>query len=383
MSDDESPEWSDYGDESELAEFLERCAQGDGAAEPPDPDAEEIGPAPIPPAAWNPRDTHGVFEVEWVEPEWLVPSLELGPGRPMGLAGPPGCGKNDTAQALALAVMSGRDAYERFRVARRGRVIHLTWDMGGRATALRYRQLAAGAGIGLNEIRDRLVLCSYPATTLTSPKALQEFAAVLQGFDLAILDNLRSATPGQDENSSTFAGYLEVFGRACAQVGCSGLYLHHTRKGGGGGGDSMRGTSAILAASGALWRIEGEKDAPRHVVHERQHDMSDGMKPDFWLVRQEPDSPEPYDTGEHPPIRLVARLEAPPTGAKRAGAREAVLKAIRSSPGIGKNEIVRAIGGSHDAVPEVLEALLRDGRIRRELDGQKHCFFPVGSADRS
>lgn len=250
--------------------------------EPPDWEALESealeSPDLIDPA-WRPLDTAAIFDEPLPDFPMLVPALDLGAGRPCGLVGGPGSGKTLTAIAVAIGVMTGRPIFGELAVGDRGRVVHITYDMGRRAVALRYRQIANGLGVSPEEIRGRLIVAAHPRIYLNSEGAFPAIAKLLDGAALCILDNARDSAPGADENESTFGALLTGFGGACEAAGCVGLYLHHTKKGSGEElvSGSLRGSSAILAASGSIWGLEGEGDEERVLRHLRPHDMSDGL----------------------------------------------------------------------------------------------------------
>jgi hypothetical protein len=315
--------WFDYSDPAALAEFLERCcANDDDNPELGEPEAEgeeaapestcrDAPPTPYPAVdgRWNAR----AFEDSFVRPlptiPWLCPDLEIGPGRPNGIVGAPSAGKSDMAQTIAVGVAAGVRIYDRFD-CRRGRVAHIALDMGTLGVELRYRRLAAGLGVTPDDLRGRLVVLSRPSILLTTPNAEQLFADLFAEFDLVIVDTLRDAMPGIDENDSRVGQYVHLLGGAAeaAGRGTSVLFLHHSPKNAGG----VRGSGAIKGASGAVWEIEGERDEPRRVSHFRQHDLSQGVKPDFWIARAERPGTG-FDLGGFSAIVYTAH-ETDPTG---------------------------------------------------------------------
>lgn len=77
---------------------------------------------------------------------WVVKGLQLGTGRPAIFAGYGSSGKTLAAQALALAVASGRPPWQHpaFLCEKPRRVIHIDHEQGRRGTLLRYQRLATG-----------------------------------------------------------------------------------------------------------------------------------------------------------------------------------------------------------------------------------------------
>lgn len=340
---------------------------------------EPVRPLALPPAPppepllqgkdspWHTFDALAVLEAAWVDVPLLIPALDIGPGRPCGLVGAPGAGKSDAAQALALAVATGRDAFGKFPVTQ-GRVIHLSWDMGLPAIALRYRRLANGMGLAPAALRDSLFTCVHPAANLTHPDAEKVFAARFKGFSLAIIDNLRECVPGVDENDSKFGAYLTILGRAAQHAGTTVLYLHHTGKGGSGGANAGRGSNSVVGASGSLWLITGEGDEPRAMVHTRQHDMGDGMRPPFWLQRG-PAQGNAFDVGGRSSFDLRAVSAKPKAGAKDPV--NVVLAVIAANPGIGLQGLRDACPGMRAAeIDSHAEALRLMGKIENRGSGK-------------
>lgn len=292
MTDEPTADWSEYGTQADLDAWLTYLDARDADAEAPDeqqesqqesaPDASTaavVAPGALegkPDDPWRTADAAAVFLAPFPTIAFLCEELAIGPGRPVGLWGAGGSGKNVTVQAIALAIATGRAALNRYPCRPEGaRVLHVTYDMGLVATALRYRQIANGMGLRPADIADRIAVCAHPNVTLRSPAAAKAWVKQIAGFDLVILDNARSAIPGVDENASDFGAYITLFGRACEAAGATGIYLHHTKKGGGAlDTDSGRGTTAILAASGAVWGLEGDKAAPRTLTQLRAHDTA-------------------------------------------------------------------------------------------------------------
>lgn len=379
----DAPELPDDSDDPGLLEWEAAMAEAEELpplepdALPPEwgkpivapPVAPATPTAPLPPAAppaslvvpgdpWHTITPAAMWAARLTPVDLLVPEMDLGRGRPCGLVGAPNAGKNDAAQSLALAVASGRPAWGKV-VARRGRVLHLTWDMGDYATILRYRRLANGMGCTFAELAGNLEICDHPIATLCAADAEKAFVARCKGFDLVLVDNLRSAAPDGDENSSEFGRYVVLLGVIAARTHATVLYLHHTGKDGQGQG---RGTGAIQAASGAIWRIEGRGDEPRHLTQERKHDNSNREHPDFWVKREELPPDAPFDTAGEPSWRDTWCAAKPPKSP--AAARSAAVAAfVKANPGCGADAIRRAVKGKAEEVDAAVASWVEKGRI--------------------
>lgn len=283
----------------------------------------------------------------------LVPRLDIGRGRACGLVGRDGAGKSDAATAIALAVMSGRPAWGNVPCTR-GRVLHITYDMGRYANGLRYRRIANGMGITFAELAGRFELAVHPEIDLCTMGARAKFAKRMAGFDLVVIDNLRSAAPKGDENSSEFGSFMATLNAAAGEARTTVLYLHHTAKDGQGSG---RGTGAIPAASGAIWRLEGQKDEPRRLTQERLHDNADGPKPDLWITRTDlPATAGPFDTNGSASWRYEAHATKPPKDPATA-LRGAVLAFVRKHPGCSHNDVERGVTGKAETVRDAIKTL--------------------------
>lgn len=319
---------------------------------------------------WNLRNTDQVMNEPYIAPLTLVAGLQLAAGRPFGVVGVPGSGKNDFAQAIALAVVSGKDCFNRFPVTRRGRVIHVSYDLGDFSTRIRYRRLANGMGLTPADVGDRLTLSPYPVINLSAPNARKEFTQLLHGYDLCVLDNLRAATPGIDENSSMFGERIATFGAACEGAGCVGLFLHHTRKASREAEEavtleSLRGTSAIAGASGAIWYITPTDgiDSPRFVKMLRTHDTLPEVCEDFYLHHAKCNSAPTFDAADLPPIKLIASDDANAIIENGDAALHQRILAALKNGGANVTELRTQLACQHEELKQGLEMLLSVGSI--------------------
>ena len=228
--------------------------------------------------------------VEWIDagslaqpvPEqaWAIEGLQVAPGRPTMFAGYGGSGKTFAAMDAALCYAAGRRVWSAYGVGRGGKVVHWNWDQGGLATQMRYQSLARGHGIDLRDLGDSLRLANRPAVTLTHPKALDVLMRECDGANLALFDALRGATAGAEENDSSIRQYMDLLSTLSERTGVACVLLHHTKKRTAERSEDprelLRGSSAILDGSGAVWLLEGDGADPRKVHHVRQHELALG-----------------------------------------------------------------------------------------------------------
>lgn len=201
------------------------------------------------------------------ELDYLVPSLGLvaGGGAPHLVAGYGYSGKTLAMQALALQLAAGVAVWGVYPCRRR-RVVHVDLEQGERLTRRRYQRLARAAGIDLAGLGDAIALVVMPTGMALTPECAPAWLALMTGRDLLILDSLRAATPGRDENDSSIRDVLDMLGHWSEATGCRVLVIHHARKPSGDGeADArmvVRGSSAIFDGCDGIYVFAGAKGEP-------------------------------------------------------------------------------------------------------------------------
>jgi hypothetical protein len=341
--------------------------------------AVEAAKAQQNPFGWMTVDE--LLSSELGEPKWLVPALELGPGRPCGLWGYGGTGKSYVAMALALAVASGVELFGRLPV-RQGRVAHLSHELGARVLKERYRRLANGQGIRLSDLGDRLIVAPYPSIYLNQATAEDAYLEAFKGFDLVVIDSFRRAIPGSDENDSTVSDCLMMLARVSNLTDCTFVVLHHTGKSDiqakpGDGSDkraSGRGSSGIFDACGCIWLVEGAGRGPRKLTQIRAHDDGDGGLDALWIDLSLVGVEEPLYTAQRAPMAVTMLDASQLEKAKRAAARKAnaaqferdsaaVLEAIRDAGSNANMRRVLSLAGDSRRMRDTIEQLIFDRQI--------------------
>lgn len=187
------------------------------------------------------------------EPRWVCRRLLLAPGAPALLVGPGGSGKTFLAQALAVAVGSGRP-WGPHRVSA-GPVLHLDYEQGDHTCRSRYRSLAHQAGVESADIR----LVVFPPK-LSSPHTADWLARAAIGCRLILIDSLRASVRA-DENSSEVREWLDLLGRISDDTQAAVLVIHHSVKAPPDGpvyALPPRGSSAIEDACSTVWVVVGD-----------------------------------------------------------------------------------------------------------------------------
>jgi RecA-family ATPase len=253
---------------------FERPAGANGVAAPTAPevvllDAPAIA-APLPDLAYLVREIGLVADA----------------GPPHLVAGYGFSGKTLAMQSLALSLTAARPVWGFYSCPDPRRVVHVDYEQGERLTRIRYKRLARAMGIDLASMRDAIALAVMPPIRLAREHTAH-WHKLMAGRDLIIVDSLRAATAGEDENSSQIRGALDMLGEVSERTGCRALIIHHARKPSddapAGGRFAIRGSSAIYDASDSAYVLSANKGDAIRVAHERAKSHGETVE-DFALV---------------------------------------------------------------------------------------------------
>lgn len=327
--------------------------------------------APALPSSWG-LESAAAMASPLTPPTWLSKDLQLGPGRPVIVAGYGASGKTLAAQSLALSVASGQPIWGQFPVTHRGAVIHLDYEQGRYATFRRYQRLAHGMGINLAALDTSLKVRAFPEKRLTDEDIVEALSMLCDGASLLIVDSLRAATPGVDENASEVQRYVQNLARVGEATGCTCLLIHHARKKSEGDSDIrtiLRGSSAIFDAAGSIYAITTSGDTRRVDHAKAPAEAEDGPLPGFELAIEQ--APGTVDCDK--PLRVL--YQRPPSKEEqskaRAGAAHASVFQMILSKGLAgatKTLIREASGARRDAAYVALEDLLDQGAVVKRGD---------------
>lgn len=316
---------------------------------------------------------------------WICESLQISPGRPSMLAGYGSSGKTLFAMALNLAMASGTLVWGHFPSVQ-GVVRHFDHEQGRHATLKRYQRLAVGMGVDAAATDGRLFVSVFPKIALNLPDAVDAYARECEGAELAVIDALRGATPGEDENDSKIRVCLDNLTQVSERTGCAFLVLHHSPKG-SLSGDSRdnrstpRGSSAIFDACGCVYTLKSA-DGGLVVVSQAKPpaEAAGGKVPDFGLriedVRQ----------GDDPVggVRVVhTDLDAASIGERLQGFerdRQKVLNVIATKPGCTKREVRAGAGLQAARTDEMLADLLEDCTVENRGTATAYKLHVVARA---
>jgi hypothetical protein len=197
----------------------------------------------------------------------------------------------------------------------------------------------------------------------------------MSGRDLAIVDSLRAASAGQDENDSGIRTGLDMLGAVSEATGCRALVIHHARKQGPddpGGRYAIRGSSAIFDSVDAAYLFSAGKGEPVHVEQVKARSHGEPVE-DFALVISDVDRDGDPRAGLSVEVRgaeLVAERRAAAANALRAErARrdaEVLRKAMAATPGMSTTALRGATGFSGERFAAALAHL--GGAVEQRLE---------------
>jgi hypothetical protein len=174
------------------------------------------------------------------------------------LFGPSGCGKSFLAIYLALCAACGLDF-----LGRKGRRVGVIYVAAEDASGVEFRLVAGLKAHGIDrDAEDPIPLAIIPeAPDLWDAEAgdadalvaaVNAEADVLREHGatpgLIVIDTMRDALPGMEENSSEqMSAAIRTFRRIGKETGCLVLVVHHVPK--QGDGEDPRGSSALIGAA--------------------------------------------------------------------------------------------------------------------------------------
>ena len=184
-------------------------------------------------------------------------------------------------------------------------------------------------------------------------------ALAKEHFDLVIVDSLRKANPGGDENDSDEATVpLNLAAEFSEATGCAVLFIHHAKKSSDDGWPEFRGSAAIedqVDVSFAARKIDVSPEVKR--VEIKCTKPGDMRTPD-------PFSAEiVFDDGERTAKVRLAEGDAP-VDQRAELLRDEILRALEVRPYTNKDEIAKAIGRKKEDVRVAIDALVAIGAVK-------------------
>jgi hypothetical protein len=312
--------------------------------------------------------------------ECLIREIGLvgGGGAPHLIAGYGFSGKSIALQSVALSLAAGKPIWGIYSSGSPRRILHVDYEQGFRLTARRYQRLAAAMNVDLQDIGDRLAVAIMPPLHLVSSQQ-DRWRRLLEGRDLCIIDSLRAATKGLDENKSEIRAPLDMLGELAERSGCRSLPIHHSRKpseNAPGGAYAIRGSSAIFDSCDSIYVFSASRGEPVSVQHVKARSYGDLVE-DFALVIRDVEIGGEKRAGLSVEVRgheLVAEARAGRASAARsAQARQDVAEVRRVlavTPGLGTRELRAAVSMGRERVDAALYMMRGEIEVREERSGR-------------
>lgn len=299
---------------------------------------------------------------------WISKELQMGPGRPTMLVGYGASAKTLAAQSLILSVATGTLVWGRFP-CERGIAKHLDYEQGFKATARRYQRLARGMAIDPRDTYDRFYVSSFPQCYLNSNGALDTYCRACDGASLVVLDALRGALPGEDENDSGVRAFVDVMTQVSEKTGATVLLLHHAGKPKDGHLDdartAMRGSSALFDAAGCVLLVVNQPDGKPRLVQQIKvpAEAESAAMADFGLEIEDVLDEEGSSTGVRIVCSEVEKRHAVTADERFDKDAAMVIALVRKNSGC-TQRFLRALAGMRtQRLGDVLELLVERGQI--------------------
>ena len=332
------------------------------------------------------------------ELDYIVREIGLvaGGGAPHLLAGYGYSGKTVAAQSMMVSLAAGRSLWGKHKVTKR-RVLHVDFEQGERLTRRRYQRLARAMGIDLHELLDDLALVVMPPMSLTAEHR-SHWLDLMSGRDLILIDSLRAASSGQDENSSEIRAGLDMLGSLSEDSKCRAKVIHHARKMGPddpGGRYAIRGSSAIFDGVDSAYLFTAAKGEPISVEQVKARSHGEPVQ-DWALVIA--DVPDNEENVRDPKWGLQVTLHGSELVTERRAAKAAtqrkelakrdagmVRMALVRTPGLSTTSLRAAAGLSGDRLTAALAFLGSVVQVKEERkDGARaaRCHYMAPSSEK-
>jgi predicted transcriptional regulator len=205
-------------------------------------------------------------------------------------------------------------------------------------------------------------LITMPDTYMTSDGFEAAVTKLAASYQVIIIDTLKAASPGVDENDSKMRESLDRLRRVGERTGATFVVLIHSKKKSNSAveidaRERGRGSSAIYDAADAQLGVEYEQGKPLKVL---QTKARSGRYIDPFQVT--------IEDGEDGAVHVVA-ADAPKAATSALDDFEnvvcvAVLEALRANPGASMRLLTEKSGKRYATVSAALEQLERNGAAK-------------------
>ncbi|MCC6653454.1 MAG: AAA family ATPase [Candidatus Eisenbacteria bacterium] len=343
------------------------------------PPPDDFGPVdyddtePEPASAPRPARSIEILDAEaiWapLEPPVYVTAGMLRAGSLVELVAFGSSGKSWMGVEIGVAIALGEPAFGRFATVK-GPILYLDWEAG--SYEMRRRFQAVGRGHGTSDPIAGVSLSSMPNLYMARPDFESRLMPLCEGRSLVVLDTLKAASPGVDENDSSIREGLDALHRVTEKTGCAGLVLTHAKKTSGSlaqidAREAGRGSSAIFDAADAVFHVLYRKGEPLRV---EQTKSRVGRSVEPFLVTIE-------DTDNEGVCVLGKDVPAEGQGDEFSGLCNAVLEVVKANPGCSVRLVRGLAKAKSTSVGAALEQLERHGAIRNDGKGQAAKWHAV------
>lgn len=307
---------------------------------------------------------YGAWDAEPPPVEFLVDSLI--PRSAVGLVfGRADAMKTWLLYSQAIALAKGEPWLGRF-TTKRARVGVVDYETGRGNTRRRLYMLRAGQNSNLGAV-------SFTALKPNEREFWIELAR--ERFDIVVIDSLRRANPGANENDSAEAiRPLELAAEFAETTGCAVLFIHHATKASNDGWPEFRGSGAIedqVDFAYAVRKVDISETRKR--VELRCTKPGDMRTPEPFAVEVVFDDEKRLVTMEHTPVAPNVNKQ----GSLRAEDMDARIRlAIEPGELSGYRAVATATGLPQKVVRERLAILIERGDVVRGREGSKERLYP-------
>ena len=301
---------------------------------------------------------HGAELAEYLPPlSYLVEGLAMvdGGGAPHLFAGYGYSGKTLAAQSMLLSLAAGRAVWG-VHTCQPRRVAHVDLEQGDRLTRRRYQRLAFGLGIDLTtDVGENIAVFVMPPALQFKSGCIPQWEDIMGDRALVLVDSLRVASGGIDENSSQIREGLDMLNQLGNKNGCRSLVICHARKpplipSGASAAFDIRGSGAIFDACDCVYQLGSSDGGP--IEAQQTKARSHGEPISEWaLVISDVPSEDGHDPRAGVKVQvhgteIVDERRAVKESRKRAketsANAERLMTVISAKPGLGTREL-RAI----------------------------------------
>lgn len=148
-----------------------------------------------------------------------------------------GHGKSMFVQHGMAALAAGSKYFGPFEVATPAKVLYLDWEMGQRTIARRLLEMRDMYGDAQDRLNIWTPFIDMGEMNLKSKQGLLELQTLLQSVrpDVVVIDTIRSAFPGLQENSAEEWGRINQLAVKLRNAGMAVIMIHHANKPGESG----------------------------------------------------------------------------------------------------------------------------------------------------